>query len=237
MMKNKLKIAITTFAFAALSVAPVFADSYGQYGSYGSYGSYGYTPSNSCLAIDKSVSKPDSKNLMDFVENITVKDAKYKPGQTLMERAKVKNVSDKIVPNVHITSVVPQYIRYVAGPVTFNKGNTEFTINVGDLQPNEEKIFYITFTAKAESELPNQSLTIFTNTIRAQGEGCDAVEDTAQMIIERQVLGATTKGGQPIESLKNVKKYPTSGPEYAYALLALQGAIFGAGYMIKKHAI
>lgn len=227
MMKNTFKIAVTTFAFMALSIAPAFADSYGYYGT---------TPVTSCLAIDKSVSKPDSKNLMDFIDNVTVRDAKYKPGQTLMERAKIKNVSNKIVPNVRITSTIPQYIKYVAGPVTFNKGNTEFTINVGDLQPQEEKTYFVTFTANAEGDLPNQALTVFTNTIRAQGDGCDAVEDSAQMIIERQVLGTTTKGGQPIESLKNVKKYPNAGPEYGIALLALQGALFGTGYMIKKRA-
>lgn len=225
-MKNTSKVIIATLAFVALSGAPAFADSYGYYGS---------TPVTSCLAIDKMVSKPDSKNLMDFIDNVTVRDAKYKPGQTLMERAKIKNVSNKIVPNVYIKSVMPQYIKYISGPVTFNKDNTEFTINVGDLQPQEEKIFYITFTAKTEDELPNKSLVVFTNTIRAQGDICDAVEDSAQMIIERQILGTTTKGGQPIEALKEVKKYPNAGPEYGVALLALQGALFGAGYIIKKH--
>ncbi len=224
-MKRFEKIVISTFVFVALSSAPALADSYGYNGS---------TPVTSCLAIDKSVSNPASSNLKEFIDNVTVSSAKYKSGQTLMERAKIKNVSNRIVPNVRITSIVPQYIKYVSGPVSFNKGGTEFTINVGDLQPQEEKIFYITFAAKAESELPNQTLTIFTNTIRAQGDVCDSVEDTAQMIIERQVLG-TTKGGQPIEELKDVKKYPNSGPEHGIALLAIQSALLGAGLYLKKH--
>lgn len=223
-MKYFKDVIFSIFILAALSRAPAFADSYGYNGA---------TLATSCLAIDKSVSNPSSSNLKEFIDNVTVSSTKYKPGQTLMERAKIKNVSNKIVPNVRITSVVPKYIKYVSGPVAFNKGGTEFTINVGDLQPQEEKIFFITFTASTEKDLPNQALTIFTNTIRAQGDVCDSVEDTAQMIIERQTLG-TPKGGQPIEELKDVKKYPDSGPEYGLALLAIQSALLGTGLYLKR---
>ncbi|MFO0704081.1 MAG: hypothetical protein U0525_05165 [Patescibacteria group bacterium] len=225
MMKTTLKIVTTTFAFLALSVAPAFADSYGYYGS---------TPVTSCIAFDQTISNPASKNLTDFIDNITVRDTKYKPNQVIMAKAKIKNVSNLVIPHVKITSVIPEYISYISGQAVLNKGASEYTINIGDLQPQEEKIYYITYKADAEGELPNQALTIFQNTLKASGDICETTEDSAQMIIEKQVLGETTKGGkQPL----SYTKYPSTGPEYGYAVLALNSALLGAGIYLKKRSI
>lgn len=226
-MKKILALATILFSFIVLAVPSAQADSYGYYGS---------TPVTSCIAFDQMISNPASVKLTDFIDNITVRDTKYKPDQLFMVRTKVKNVSNIIVPNVFITGSISKYLKYVSGPISIDKGGSNYSINAGDLQPQEEKTFIITFKTASDAELEAKALTIFSNVMRAQGDGCNGAEDSAQIIIERQVLG-TTKGGLPIAELQDVKKYPNAGPEYGVLFLALQAGIFGAGYIIKKTSL
>lgn len=222
-MQKNILIAITLFSTLVVTSTPAFADSYGYYGS---------TPVTNCLVIDKLMSKPDSDKEKSYVDNITVNDAKYKPDQTMIEMIKIRNTTNTIVPNVLITSTVPSYLRFVSGPVTFDKGGTTFTIKAGDLSPQEERIFYVTLRAVGRADLPAQPYVIFPNTVRGQGDTCSAAEDTAQIIIEQQVLG-TTKGGQSLES---VAHYPQTGPELGLLVLAAQAGIAGFGIALKKYA-
>ena len=216
---------VTVFAFVmVVSTSPVSA------GSYGSYGGYGGTPPSDCLSIDQTVSNPEITKTIEYIDNITPQGAKYKPNQALYARIKVKNTGSVIVPNVTITNEIPKCFSYIGGPGSLNKGGTVLTIPVGDLNPQEERVMYITYKVGDSTCFPNKPVYCAVNKMRMQGDICNAVEDNAQLCVEPQVLGLTTKGGMPIE----VKQTPDSGPEFGILLLGAQLALAGAGIYLKK---
>ena len=227
-MKTASKNILISTLFAITTTfctVPVFA------GVYGSYGGYGGTPSYDCLSIDQTVSNPAITKTIEYIDNITPQGAKYKPNQALYARIKVKNNGNEIVPNVTVTNEIPKCFTYIGGPGSLNKGGTTLTIPVGDLNPQEERVMYVTYKVGEPTCFPNQPIYCATNKMRVQGDICNAVEDNAQLCVEPQVLGLT-KGGLPIE----VKQTPDSGPEFGILLVGAQLALAGAGIYLKKRS-
>lgn len=198
-------------------------------GTYGAYG--GGEPSTNCLSIDQTVSNPAIAKTIEYVDNITPQGAKYKPNQALYARVKVKNVGSVLATNVQITNEIPQCFSYIGGPGSLNKGGNVLTIPVGDLQPQEEKVFYITYKVGEPTCFPNKPLFCVVNKMTLSADVCSASQDHAQLCVEPQVLGLT-KGGVPI----TVSETPDSGPEYGIVLLGAQLAIAGAGIYLKKRS-
>ncbi len=224
---SKMRNIISILALAVfVCVTPVSAD------SYGSYGGYGGGPPSDCLSIDQTVSNPEITKTIEYIDNITPQSAKYKPNQALYARIKVKNVGSVLVPNVTITNEIPKCFSYIGGPGSLNKGGTTLTIPVGDLNSQEERVIYITYKVGDSTCFPNKPVFCALNKMRMQGDTCNAVEDNAQLCVEPQVLGLTTKGGMPID----VKQTPDSGPEFGMLLVGAQLALAGVGIYLKKRS-
>jgi hypothetical protein len=214
--------AITIINFAV----PVLAGS-----SYGAYGGYGGSPPSDCLSIDQTVSNPAITKTIEYIDNITPQSAKYKPNQALYARIKVKNNGNEIVPNVIITNEIPKCFTYIGGPGSLNKGGNVLSISIGDMNPQEEKVNYVTYKVGEPTCFPNQPIYCAINKMSVQGDICNAVEDNAQLCVEPQVLGLT-KGGLPID----VKETPDSGPEFGILLVGAQLALAGTGIYLKKRS-
>lgn len=195
------------------------------FANYGGYG--GGSPPQCSLAVDKLVADPAITKTIEYIDNISATGTKFKPDQAILMKMKVKNTSNRIVSQVVITDHMPAYLSYVAGPAIFNKGGSTFTIQVGDLNPQEEKSYIITFKAASEKDLPNQMITCVTNKIIVQADNCGGNEDTAQVCIERSSI-AMTKGGVPITQT------PTTGPEFSYLFVTIQAIVGGIGYIFVK---
>lgn len=222
-LKQVFLAIVVTIVFVSLA-QPLSAGSYGAYGGGGG--------SIDCLAIDQTVSNPAVTKTIEYIDNILPQSAKYKPNQALYARVKVKNTGPTTATNVSITNEIPQCFMYIGGPGTLNKGGTVLTIPVGDLAPQEEKEFYITYKVGEPNCFPNKPLYCATNKMRVQADICNAQEDNAQLCVEPQVLGLT-KGGVPI----TVKETPESGPEFGILFVGLQLALAGTGIYLKKRSI
>jgi hypothetical protein len=196
-MKLILKTLSTIMLFAvsvSLSSVPVSA---------GMYGGYGGSPPYDCLSADQTVSNPAITKTIEYIDNITPQGAKYKPNQALYARIKVKNNGNEIVPNVVITNEIPPCFTYIGGPGVLNKGGNVLSISIGDLNPQEEKVNYITYKVGDPTCFPNKPIYCVLNKMRVQGDICNAVEDNAQLCVEPQASVFKLSGNQEIRHSGN----------------------------------
>jgi hypothetical protein len=229
-MKTSYRLFLTTVTAASIiSFAPSV--------SAQSYGSNTYYPP-SCIFIDQMVSNPAITKSIEYVDNISPSDVKFQPGATVIARVKIKNSASISVQGIKITNTIPQYMSYFSGPGSLSSDGKVLTIDAGDLQPGEEKFFYITYkTASAESLPADKSVICVPNVMSAQGTACNRDEDTSQICIEKSTA---TKGGvNPVyqQQLQAVKTAPKAGPELGIVFLGLNAFVGAFGLALKRRSV
>lgn len=195
-MKNSAVALAFAIALFSLTNTAVLADSYAG-------------PSYA-IAIDKQVGFPtlgsDGKTTYSYVDNLGSNDFTFQPGGYVFYKVKVKNTSSVTLDNVVIKDFAPQYVDVFTTQ-----------INVGTLQPQEEKEYSI--QARVQQNLPNQSMTCVTNTAQASNDKVSA-QDTAQLCIKQAVPAP--------------KAIPSAGPEFGLVLTALSTAAGYLGLKLRK---
>ncbi|OGK15117.1 hypothetical protein A2774_01570 [Candidatus Roizmanbacteria bacterium RIFCSPHIGHO2_01_FULL_39_12c] len=215
-MKGLTTTLLLTISFLLL-VSPVS----GQYGQYGPY--QGPEPGLSIM-IDKMVGKPvetkGGSSDSDFVDNLSPSDDRFSPDDEVLFKLKVKNTSEAKLKDVTVKDFLPDFVEPVGGPGTFSDESREITIDAGDLEVDEEKVFIIKVKVLNQDRLPeDQGLMCVVNKSEAFNDSA-ADEDTAQFCIEKEVLGIT--------------EVPSAGPELGLALLIAQFSALGTGLFLKK---
>jgi len=210
---RKLLAALVAIVVFFLTVKTSFAD-YGQYGETPSYG----------IIIDKMVGKPDTSqtdyNNVQYVDNLSPSDPRFKPVQYIYFKIKVKNTSSDKITNVTVKDYVPAYLSPVEGPGSWDSTNRIVSWNAGDFNVDEEKIYYLKMQIYSQKDLPSdKSLICLINKARAENEKT-ADEDTAQYCLEKQVLGVST--------------VPSAGPELGIILFGGELIALGTGLFLKK---
>jgi len=219
MKKSFIVLTFLTSLFL-VSAVPSFA----QYGQYGQYGQT--TPSLSIL-IDKQVGKPVGTTKggiteVEYVDNLTLSDVRFKPGAEVNFKIRVKNTSNVVLNSVIVTDTVPAYIEPIEGPGTYNATTRIITFNAGNFAVGEEKIYFLKTQLYGQDKLPSdRGLMCITNYAKAYNDNTSD-DDTAQFCIEKEVIG--------------VKQAPKAGPELNFLLLAGQMGLLGVGVLIKKKA-
>ena len=222
-MKKYLFSFIVLF-LVALYVSRLKFNVYAQYGQYGQYG--GTTPSYSVL-IDKMVGKPSQEKggsqTVTYVDNLSPSDPRFSPNQQVWFKVKVKNTSNQNLTAVQVTDYVPQYLMPIEGPGKWNPDNRTISWNAGDFGVDEEKVYYIKMQVFDQSLLPSdKGLFCVVNKVEAKKDNVAYDDDTAQLCIEKQVLG--------------VKTVPKAGPEMGLVILGLNVLTTALGLSIKKLA-
>ncbi len=192
-----------------------------QYGCTGQYGQYGGCPPSQSIIINKLVAKPVTKGgVTDFVDNLSPSDPRFGPGSQVMFRLIVKNTSNTKLTGVTIKDFVPSYLDPLEGPGAFDSNTRTISFSAGDFNVNEEKTFDLTMQVADQKDLPaDKGLLCVVN--RAQAFNANASDDdTAQLCIEKQVMGVT--------------QVPSSGPEFGLVVVAGEFALLGAGFMLRK---
>jgi len=190
-----------------------------QYGQYG-----GETPSYSIL-IDKMVGKPTQtkggSQTVTYVDNLSPSDPRFSPNQQIWFKVKVKNTSTQNLTAIQVTDYVPYYLMPIEGPGKWNPDNRTISWNAGDFAVDEEKVYYIKMQVFDQSLLPSdKGLFCVVNKVEAKKDNVAYDDDTAQLCIEKQVVGAKT--------------VPQAGPEYGMILLTLNLLGMGFGIKLKK---
>lgn len=220
-----LLTAITFLTFAQTAQAGV--GSYGQ-GPYGQYGGNGTNP-NPSIKIDKKVGMPNTTKggTINYVDNMTSTDARFKPGQQIYFQVKVKNTSNVKLTNVVVKDFVPAYAEPIEGPGTFDAKTRTVTFTYPELNPGEERTEKFLMQIYPQDKLPTDKGLMCggseaTNIVEVymNGNAKAADRDTAQYCVEKEVIGVT--------------KAPSAGPEMGILLMGLQAAGLGAGIFIKR---
>lgn len=218
---KKILISLSFFVMLFLVTS---VPSFAQYGQYGQYGQT--TPSQS-IFIDKQVGRPvgvtkGGVTEVEYVDNLTISDTRFKPGAEVDFKIRVKNTSTVTLNSVTVTDTVPAYIEPIEGPGTYNASTRVITFNAGSFAPNEEKVYFLKTQLYGQDKLPSdKGLMCITNYAKAYNDNVSD-DDTAQFCIEKEVIG--------------VKQAPKAGPELNFLVLASQMGLLGIGVMIKKKA-
>jgi uncharacterized repeat protein (TIGR01451 family) len=208
-------IVIFLFSILCLLSSRVVSAQYGPYGPGGA-------PS---ILIDKMVGKPTGQtkgglSSLEYVNNLSITDYKFRPGQEIFFQLKIKNTSGQNLNNVVVKDYVPLYLEPVEGPGSFNEGSRIITINAGDFSIDEEKVYVMKIKILSQNKLPaDKGLFCLINKADASTNGTYD-EDTSQFCIEKEVIAAP--------------KVPSAGPEMGALLISLELATLGMGIYLKK---
>ena len=149
-------------------------------------------PSKNIL-IDKMVGEPrDVDDAVDYhyVDNLGSDDHLFSPSDYVWFKLRVKNTSNTMLEDVVVKDYAPAYFTL----------DEDSTINAGDFEAGEEKIYYIRGRIHGSDDAP-KGTTCVTNKARAEADGVSD-EDTAQFCF-------TQPGGET----KGVTTIPSTGPE------------------------
>jgi len=214
---KKYLISFIVLFLVTLYVSRLTFNVYAQYGQYG-----GEAPSYSIL-IDKMVGKPSQNKgatEYEYFDNLSPSDPRFSPGQEVYFKIKVKNTSNRDITNVVVRDYVPSYLDPIEGPGSWDGNSRIITFNAGDFKIDEEKIYYIKMKVYDQANLPaDRGLFCFVNKVTASSSS-SYDEDTAQLCVEKQVIGAKT--------------VPQAGPEMGVLILGLNVLTAGLGLTIRK---
>jgi len=207
-------VAILSISLCFLSQTPfVLADS-GQYGQN--------PPTSLNILIDKMVAKPgggvQTKGGVinyEYVDNLSPADLRYKPGNQVMFKLKVKNTSNTSISNVTVKDYVPAYLEPIEGPGTFDSNSRVITFDAGSFAIDEEKTYILKMQLTSQDKMPSdKGLFCLTNKAQAYN-GNVSDDDIAQFCVEKEVVAP--------------KETPKAGPEMGFALMLTELGLLGAG--------
>lgn len=128
------------------------------------------------LVLNKQVQNPQTGL---FVENLTVTDAHFLPGQEVNFRIEVRNTGGNELKEINVKDVLPDFVDFVSGSGNFV---------VDKLGAGESKSFDMKIKIRAQVDLPKNQLTCLTNLAQASVNQI-FTQDTSVFCIETQVLG------------------------------------------------
>jgi len=221
-------ILISGLLLGALSITPskALADCQEIYG-----GSQNCTTSYT-FTVQKLVQVP-GKDGGNFVNNLSINDAKYSPNQIVNFEINVTNTSSQTIPTITVQDIFPQYLTFTTGSGTFDTNSNTLTFTVNNLNAGKTQTFNLSGTVVNTNSLPvDQGVVCLVNQANGTDSNGDVNTSSSQFCVQNSVLGSTlpvvtTKGG--------IVTTPATGPE----MLPLIGLIPGGlgGLILRKKAI
>lgn len=215
---NKTNIFVTLFATVigltvmAVSAGTVFAD--GCTTQYGG-GQYGTNCPPTEIVVNKEVGKPaDKGGDVVFVENLSSSDPTFVPGNEVRFRITVTNKSNRDFTNVKVTDVFPPYVSYVSGGpsgTSYDPATRTLVFTIDKLTPNENRTFVIVGKVAEANAFPSGKNTFCVNNVAKIEVDDRRGEDTAQLCIQSNVLGATTLPKAGFEDLLYLIPFAATG--------------------------
>lgn len=211
----------TLFFVITLAYLTVASTAFGQYGPY-------QPPTSSVsILVEKKVGNPvidKGAMTISYVDNLSQTDHRFQANEDIWFQVKVKNTANTKLNGITMKDFVPTYLSPIEGPGTYDNSNHVLTINAGDFEVNEEKVYTFKMRVVAANDLPDNT-TCVTN--KAQAYNNDVTDDdTAQLCVEKTF---TTKGGVPPST-----KIPSTGPEQGILLYALSTVAAFAGLKLRR---
>lgn len=197
-MKMKKVLTIVIFALAISLVA----------GPAVSLAQYGEEEIVKVLQLDKEVWNPETE---EFVDNLGLNDYRFAPGEKIFFKLTIKNVGDRTFDKVDLRDYLPEYLELFSGDLSFE-------INDLVVDETEERRFEAKVVS-AENFPNDKSIICVVNTAEAWS-GDERDKDTAQICLEKKVLGVTT--------------LPPTGPSNWLLALVSAAAMGSLGFYLLK---
>ena len=197
-----------------LLALPVKADCVGQYGQYGQ-------PCDSySIIVDKMVAKPGTEN---YVDNLSVSDPRFAPGQTVLFKVTIKNTSTTTFGGMTAKDFVPDYLTPIEGPGNFDSTTRTISWDAGAFAVDEQKTYYFKMQINSQTNLPaDKGLFCLVNKAQAWSN-TTTDDDSSQFCIEKQVVPGKT--------------VPSAGPEMGILLFSGEIIALSIGLVLKKRSI
>ncbi|GIW62078.1 MAG: hypothetical protein KatS3mg089_0930 [Patescibacteria group bacterium] len=216
--KNILIIITTSLFFNYLTTT---VNAAGQYGCPTQYG--GECPGEIAL-IKKYVQDPVTKSYEDTLES---NGNKFSPEDPVFFKIRVTNTGNETLNNIKIEDQFPDLISFVSGAGKFDNNTKKLSFEIDKLQTGETKEYIVKGKIVASNMLPaNESLICVLNKASIIING-QISSDTAQLCIEKPVLGTKTKGGLNIFPPPQTVTTPQTGAETFALLSLLPAAVIG----------
>lgn len=158
------------------------------------------------ILIDKMVWDPANGK---FVDNLGINDYKFAPDEEITFRLEIKNVGDETFAEIDVRDYLPDYLEHVSGDIDFE---------IKDLDPGETETREFKAKVVSADKFPSDESIICVVNRAEAWNGDEKDEDTAQVCMEKKVLG--------------VAELPPTGPEKSNFLLALSIASASLGTIL-----
>lgn len=183
------------------------------------------------FSIQKHVQKP-GKGGGNFVNNLSINDAKYAPNQNVTFQVTLKNTGSKKIPTITVADVFPKYLSFVSGPGNFNSKSNTLVFSVSGLNPGQNTTYTIVGKIADTNNLPNDSgLICQVNQAIGTDSSGNVNKASSQFCLQKQVLGtqeeAQTKGGLKVMPAPELSTTPATGPEMLPLVLLVPGLLGG----------
>lgn len=230
---KKILITLSAFAFIAFAGSAA-ASSNGGYGTIECQPIYGggeTCQTSNKFVLDKKVLHPTKTkgDVEVYVDNLSINDPKYAPGQTIKFQLNVTNTGDNKLDSVTLTDYLPNYLTYVSGPGSYDSNSNKLTYNIENLSSNESRQFIIVAKVKDGNSLPSTENTVCVVNQASITRGNDESRDNSQFCIEKTV----SKGGLPVMPAPKITQTPATGAE-SFALIGLIPAAVGGIFLRRK---
>jgi uncharacterized repeat protein (TIGR01451 family) len=189
------KYIFVIIAAATFLIATTTADA--QYGCppYGAE-----CPPSSKIVVDKQIRDPRNGN---YVDNLTLADYKFAPGEDVIFKITIKNTGNKDVENVEGVDTIPQLTDTLLLSGETRESLRELTKNFGTLKANETRTWFIRVRVKASDQIPAGTVCgdpKAINRITVRAKDMPNATDTSSFCIQKSVLGATKQpeSGSPL---------------------------------------
>jgi len=182
-MNNNLLL----YCFIVILFLAPFA--YGQYGCppYGAE-----CPATSRIVLDKLIRDPSKKGEV-FVDNLTLSDYHFSPGEEVIFKIIVKNTGNATLSKVDVVDTIPQLTDYVLESGAVRENIREITKTFENFKPDQSEEFLLRVKVAPAEKIPEKVFCgqpSALNRVIARAEGQPEEEDTSAFCIEKKVLGA-----------------------------------------------
>jgi uncharacterized repeat protein (TIGR01451 family) len=163
------------------------------------------------------VQKPGTS---DYVDNLSVSDSRYNPGNYVMFKVTIKNTSTTTFGGMTAKDYIPDYLTPVEGPGTFDSATRTISWDAGSFAVDEQKTYYFKMQVNSQANLPADK-GLFCVVNRAEASSNNTYDDdSSQLCIEKQVTGTA--------------KVPSAGPELGLVLISGEMIALGLGVYLKR---
>jgi uncharacterized repeat protein (TIGR01451 family) len=221
-MQKLITLFALTLVLFALKPQNAFADCSQMYGGGVSCPTYSFS-------IQKLVQKP-GKGGGSYVNNMSINDPRYSPGQKVNFQIVVKNTGSQAISNINVVDSFPQFVSFVSGPGNFDNSTKALTFNIVNLNAGQTAKYTLTGKIADSNIMPSdQGVLCLINQATATDNNGNADSVSSQFCVEKQVLG--TKVPQVLPA-PQVTKTPATGPEMLPLIGLLPGGL--AGFILRR---